>query len=109
MLKGNIPIFISLNAVLLAGFCYFASWTWLPDTPGIPVGAADVAFWVLLAFPILVLAALFNFVYLLLFFYKTYKRQKPSRGVLLVWIVVIGIWLVAVSYDHHRHQPIPIE
>jgi len=98
----GLTIWTLANVVAAAAFMHFASWTWLePNLRGEDVArGGDALVWMLSAFPILVLAALCNLVWV-----GVVEFQSRKTGIgrpISIFVIVAGVWISALAVDYLR-------
>jgi len=91
-----------VNVVAAAAFLYLASWTWLePNLRGEDVArGGDAAVWALTAFPILLLSAFANVIWLLLAAREC--RRHNEAWPLSTISVVMTVWISALAVNWLR-------
>ena len=92
---------IASNIVGLALYLYFASWIWTPaDEREVPC-TGDGVIWMLSAFPVLILYAIANFVWIILILRSI--RNGGEWHLSLSWVATVIVWVAAFSYGGSRH------
>jgi hypothetical protein len=103
--KSRGSVFWILLAVNIPGvvlFIYFASGVWAPrGQEGLYYDAGDSVAWTLMAFPLLAVSTLINFivsrsVLIRLFYCRDWRLFS-------VWLVIVTVWFAAFKYDAGRH------
>jgi hypothetical protein len=90
-----------LNVLCIGVYLFFSARFWAPSAErGLLGGPGDPIIWGLTAFPVLVLAFLFNLIWLV---FSVSKRGGASRRHFIVlWFCVLAIWLGAIKLDRFR-------
>jgi len=88
----------------LAGMAFYlvlASKLWVsPGEEGLPGGPGDAFYWAFFLVPILGVFLVGDFSALIVILYQ--RRGAFLRSGLRDWLIVAGLWVTVVAYDHHR-------
>jgi hypothetical protein len=95
------PGLLVANGLALIVFLYFCSWVWAPrGQEGLLGGPGDPIIFCLTALPVLVLALVFNVVWLIVIFSRA-RRIALWRSMALL-LLTIAMWAASIAYDRSR-------